>query len=53
MQWHRSDLNEGMILAFRRAECPDEAIDVSLHGLDARATYELSTGHRAKGAELM
>lgn len=53
MQFHRPDLNEGMILAFRRAECPDEALDVSLHGLDAKATYELSTGYRAKGAELM
>ena len=53
MQFHRPDLDEGMILAFRRAECPDEMIDVSLHGLDAKATYELSTGTRAKGAELM
>jgi alpha-galactosidase len=57
-QYHRPDLGEGMILAYRHAESPYRSVDVKLHGLDAGATYELrweSTGHtrRATGAELM
>ncbi|KPJ62130.1 hypothetical protein AMK68_05285 [candidate division KD3-62 bacterium DG_56] len=57
-QYHRSDLDEGMILVFRRPESPHRTADVSLHGLDADASYELSyesTGakSRAKGADLM
>jgi len=58
VQFHRSDLDEGMILAFRRDQSPYPAVDVSLRGLDARATYELSRQgtdktRRVKGAELM
>ena len=57
-QYHRPDLNEGMILAFRRADSPDATVKVSLRGLDPKAMYEVasdSTGERkrAKGAELM
>ena len=58
MQFHRPDLDEGMILAFRRAESPYPTAEVSLRGLDPKAAYELrsdATGKalRAKGAELM
>jgi alpha-galactosidase len=58
MQWHRPDLNEGMILAFRHPESPYQTTDVALHGLDPEATYELSfdlagTKQSATGAELM
>ncbi len=57
-QYHRPDLDEGMILAFRRPESPYTALEVSLHGLDSEATYELSydsTGAKSllKGAELI
>ncbi|OHB79000.1 MAG: hypothetical protein A2V98_00240 [Planctomycetes bacterium RBG_16_64_12] len=57
-QYHRADLDEGMLLVFRHAESPYPAADVSLHGLDPQATYEFeyqSTGQvtRAKGADLM
>ncbi len=57
-QYHRPDLGEGMILVFRRPESPNETVQVSLHGLDAEVTYELSyTGagnnRRVRGAELM
>ncbi len=57
-QYHRADLNEGMILAFRRADSPYHTAEVSLHSLDAKATYELtydSSGEkkRVKGEELM
>ncbi len=57
-QYHRRDLDEGMILVFRRPESPDPTAVVSLHGLDPQATYELKydgTGRirRIKGADLM
>jgi len=57
-QYHRSDLDEGLILAFRRSESPYAAAEISLHGLNADATYELSfdsTGNkrRLRGSELM
>jgi hypothetical protein len=57
-QYHRADLDEGMLLVFRHAESPYRTAEVSLHGLDPAATYELhsdSTGEttRATGAALM
>ncbi|MBI4550873.1 MAG: alpha-galactosidase [Candidatus Latescibacteria bacterium] len=57
-QYHRPDLDEGMVLAFRRPHSPYRTADVSLRGLDAHATYDLSfdrTGAtaRATGADLM
>lgn len=57
-QYHRPDLDEGMILAFRRAESPYRTVDVSFGGLKADVVYELTseaTGQksRAKGADLM
>jgi len=56
-QYHRPDLQEGMILAFRRADCPRATLDVSLQGLEADAEYELqfdSSGEtqRVPGAQL-
>lgn len=57
-QYHRPDLNEGMIVAIRRPESPYRTVEVALHGLDPNATYELksdATGAttRAKGSDLM
>ena len=57
-QYHRPDLDQGMILVFRRAESPYATVDVTLHGLDPNATYELAsdgTGEKrqAKGSDLM
>ena len=57
-QYHRPDLGEGMILAFRRANSVYRTAEVALHGLDAQATYELTSDNtgastRATGAELM
>ena len=40
-QYHRADLNEGMIIAFRHSESPQETMEVRLRGLSADATYEL------------
>jgi alpha-galactosidase len=58
VQYHRPDLAEGMVLAFRRAESPYNSVQVPLHGLEPGATYELSydgTGKkvRASGKVLM
>ncbi|HTL29997.1 MAG TPA: alpha-galactosidase [Tepidisphaeraceae bacterium] len=57
-QFHRPDLNEGMILVFRHAKAPEDSITLKLHGLDASATYELhneTTGsiERKSGRKLM
>ena len=40
-QLHRADLNEGIILAFRREQCPSLAIAPKLRGLDPKKTYRL------------
>ncbi|MBM3497735.1 MAG: hypothetical protein FJX74_03605 [Armatimonadetes bacterium] len=58
MQFHRPDLDEGLILAFRHAQSPYRTVDVALHGLRADAEYELTvvaTDDRqtARGASLM
>jgi alpha-galactosidase len=42
-QYHRPDLDRGVILMFRHADSPYRTVDVALHGLDAAATYELSS----------
>ena len=38
-QLHRSDLNAGIVLAFRHKECPYPVLQAGLHGLDPQATY--------------
>jgi alpha-galactosidase len=58
MQFHRPDLGEGMVLAFRRPESPYPSLELSLHGLDPAAFYELSfhssgEERRVSGADLM
>ncbi len=42
MQFHRPDLGEGMLLAFRRQDSPFVTADFRLHALDPDATYELT-----------
>ncbi len=52
VQFHRPDLNEGMLLVFRRAESPHPTLEVSLHGLEPETTYEVAsdaTGERRRG----
>jgi alpha-galactosidase len=58
VQYHRSDLGEGLVLTFRRRESPYNSVQVSLHGLEPGATYELSYDSggqkvRASGKDLM
>ena len=41
MQYHRADLDEGLLLVFRRAESPYRSADLVLRGLTADTTYEV------------
>jgi alpha-galactosidase len=50
-QYHRPDLDEGMVLAFRRPDSPYSTVEVSLRGIDPAAMYEVSRD--AVGAENM
>lgn len=57
-QYHRPDLDEGLLLCFRQSDSPYSSAEVSLHGLDPAATYQLEydcSGKVAKaaGGELM
>lgn len=59
-QLHRPDLNEGLVLAFRRKECPQPSIAVKLHGLKPATFYRVTfidderreTTEVKKGSEL-
>jgi alpha-galactosidase len=56
-QFHRTDLGEGVVQAFRRSEADGETLSVKLRGLDPRASYEIENLDGGKetrtGAELM
>ena len=39
---HRPDLDEGIVLAFRRADSPLASLHVKLGGLNAARTYEVA-----------
>ena len=57
-QFHRPDLDKGMVQAFRRADSVYTTACLALHGLDPTATYRIEdvmTGNAATktGAELM
>ncbi len=41
-QLHRPDLNAGIVLAFRRADCPYPVVQASLHGLHPEKTYRVT-----------
>ena len=41
-QLNRPDKGDGIIIGFRRKNCPDESIGIKLHGLDPSASYELT-----------
>ena len=60
-QLHRSELDEGMILAFRRETCSSSSLQVSPQGLHPDATYTLTlsdesrnrTNRQLSGAEIL
>jgi len=56
-QFHRADLNEGVVQAFRRPDSTSETLTVKLHGLDPQQRYaveNLDGGKEVRtGAELM
>ncbi|MGA2618134.1 MAG: alpha-galactosidase [Thermoguttaceae bacterium] len=41
-QLHRCDLDEGMILAFRRKDCPQATLETKLHGLKPEKSYTVT-----------
>ncbi|MBM3474540.1 MAG: hypothetical protein FJX75_14850 [Armatimonadetes bacterium] len=41
-QLHRPDLDAGVVQAFRRADCPEDAITLRLHGLNPHARYTIT-----------
>ena len=41
MQFHRADLQQGVLLVFRHAESPYRTADLALRGLEAEAMYEV------------
>jgi alpha-galactosidase len=47
-QLNRPNENDGIIIAFRRNNCPDESITVKLRGLDKNADYELTDDDTGK-----
>jgi alpha-galactosidase len=56
-QFHRSDLDEGVVFAFRRPSCAQSALSLSLGGVKQDAKYEvedIDTGNKTvyRGAEL-
>jgi alpha-galactosidase len=58
LQFHRPDLDEGLVLAVPPLQCPQRSIRVKLHGLEPAAEYEVhfevSDRHgKSSGAELM
>ena len=58
VQFHRPDLGQGLILAFRHAESPYPAAEVALRGLDPARSYALSFDssgeqRRVRGVDLM
>lgn len=40
-QFHRKDLDAGVILVFRREQSPYQSLEVSLRGLDPKASYTI------------
>jgi alpha-galactosidase len=56
-QFHRPDLGEGVVQAFRRPDAPSDKLSVKLHGLVAEQRYEIENldgGREVRtGAELM
>lgn len=60
-QFHRSDLDGGMLLIYRRAQSPYRSVDVKLRALHADGSYEMDCyvpdgtrqHRRIAGAELM
>ncbi len=57
-QYHRPDLDEGLVLVFRRPQSPYQAAELALHALQSDASYELryeglDRAERVSGARLL
>jgi len=47
-QWHRPDRDAGIVVAFRRRECPYPTLEVPLRGLRPESEYELAVSDEAR-----
>jgi len=57
-QYHRVDLDEGILLVFRRSQSPYASVELALRGLNPDRIYKVSSGNsgqtrQLKGSELM
>ena len=50
-QFHRSDLAAGIVLAFRRGECPYPAVQVNLRGLEPDKNYTVEVFDEARSRQ--
>ncbi len=50
-QLHRADLNAGIVLAFRRGECPYPAVQVSLRALQPDTRYAVASSDENRRVE--
>lgn len=50
-QWHRSGTEEGVVQAFRRAECPEQSLVLKLRGLDPGRVYLIRNADGGPDAE--
>ncbi len=47
-QLHRADLDAGIVLAFRRGECPYPILETGLHGLKSAKRYEVESSDETR-----
>ena len=47
-QFHRADLNEGLVLAFRHKECETTGISVAVRGLNPGTSYNIEFSDEAR-----
>src|SRR5262249_30595654 len=50
-QLHRSDLNEGMVLVFRREDCAYSALELSLRGIEPEKSYRVELSDESRKIE--
>ncbi len=50
-QFHRSDLNAGLVLVFRRGDCPSPTISVALRGIDPASAYVVESIDESRHAQ--
>jgi hypothetical protein len=47
-QFHRDETGDGIAIAFRRPECPEETVNLALRALDGGSVYDVDVDGRAQ-----